>query len=85
MQHSGAELRDAGLERATNGSAVTLQTLWAERAAYAILQLALADANFTAEDVRRATGPPPTTNAIGSAFRTASTSSRWSGWTRRRR
>jgi len=68
---TGAELRDAGLDQATSGSSAVLQVLWGEHAAYAILQLALADSSFSAEDLRKAAGEPPTVNAIGAAFRTA--------------
>ena len=68
---TGAELRDAGIEKATDGGSVALQVLWRDKALYCIAKMALADATFDAEDLRRAIGPPPTPNAIGAAFRTA--------------
>jgi hypothetical protein len=66
---TGAELRDAGLERAGSGGPVVPLILWQFHAEQAILSLCLADGNFGPDDVRRIAGNPPHPNVMGAIFR----------------
>jgi hypothetical protein len=60
------------MERAGSGLPVAPLVSWEDRARYALLSLCLADASFSAEDLRKAAGSPPHPNAIGGIFRWAS-------------
>lgn len=68
---NGEELRDQGMERAGSGQPVGVLVSWQDKARFAILRLCLADANFTADDVRAAAGDPPTPNCLGAVIRLA--------------
>jgi len=68
---TGAELRDAGLEQAGSGAPVAVLVSWETEARFALLKLALADANFTVEDLRPMLPPPPNPNCFGAVFNKA--------------
>ena len=68
---NGETLRDIGLEQAGSGVSAVALVLWRMKAEMAIITLSLADATFSAEDLRRQVGDPPTPNAIGAIFRWA--------------
>lgn len=68
---NGEQLRDEALDRAGSGQPVVPLILWEHSARFAILQLCLADCAFSAEDVRKAAGNPPTPGCMGAAFRSA--------------
>src|SRR5262249_32625782 len=71
MPVTGEELRDHGLEQAGSGQPVSVTVSWEQQARYAILRLCLADANWSAEEVRQIAGDPPVPNMMGAAIRMA--------------
>jgi hypothetical protein len=68
---TGEALRDIGIERAGSGQPVVVEALWREKARAAIVSLAKKSYFFTAEDVRKEAGDPPTPNSMGAALRSA--------------
>lgn len=68
---SGEALRDQGLEQAGSGAPVSILVSWSDRARIALMWLCEADAAFSAEDLRRAVGEPPTSACMGAVFRSA--------------
>lgn len=65
---TGEALRDAGIEQAGSGVAVALLFLWHAKALDNIALLATAEADFSAEDIRKAIGDPPVSNLMGAVF-----------------
>lgn len=68
---NGEALRDAGLEQAGSGAPVSIMVSWQNRARLALLWLCEAESSFSAEDLRRSVGEPPTPACMGAVFRSA--------------
>lgn len=69
--NQGEVLRDKGTEQAGSGLPVASLVSWEQKARAAIAELIKVESNFTADDVRKIAGDPPTPNAMGAALRLA--------------